>query len=199
MFGKKVVLPAAGLILTSVLLPVFAARNGASAPANYTVDPVHSSAIFRIKHMNVSYFWGRFNDVSGTIAWDAENPEASSFDVRIKTESVDSNSKARDNHLKGPDFFNAKQFPVMSFKSSGVKKAGDNAYEVTGELTLHGVTKPLTAKIEMTGEGKGMQGGKVVGFETTFEIKRGEFGMTGGKGALGEDVRVVVSLEAASK
>lgn len=199
MFGKKVVLPVATVVLASVLLPVFAARSGAVAE-KYTVDAVHSSAIFRIKHMNVSYFWGRFNDVSGTVAWDSENPEASSFDVRIKTESVDTNSKQRDNHLKSPDFFNAKQFPTLAFKSKSVKKAGEKTYEVAGELTLHGVTKPLTAKVEMTGTGKAPQGGgTIIGFETTFEIKREDFGMSYGKGALGEDVRVVVSLEAGRK
>ena len=192
--SSKVVLSLAGSILVLALLPAFAGQT--AAPAAFKIDPVHSSVIFRVKHMNVSYFWGRFNDIAGTVAWDAAKPEASSFDVQIKTESVDSKDPKRDNHLKSPDFFNAKQFPTLAFKSKSVKKLDDTTFEVGGDLTLHGVTKPLTAKVEMTGTGKGMRGGSLVGFETTFEIKRSDFGMNFMKGPLGDDVRIVVSLEA---
>jgi polyisoprenoid-binding protein YceI len=191
----KVVLPFAGAILTSILLPVFAARSGAG-PESFKIDSVHSSALYRVKHMQVSFSWGRFDDVSGMVAWDAGNPESASFDVRIKTESIDSNNRKRDEHLKGPEFFDTKKFPTMTFKSSSVKKTGDNEYEVSGDFTLHGVTRPLTAKVEMTGAAKGMDGKPLVGFETTFEIKRSDFGMGKMVGPIADEVRIIVSLEA---
>lgn len=182
--------------LTATFLPLGATAG--AGPEAYKVDGVHSSALYRVKHMNVSYSWGRFNDVAGTITWDAGSPEASSFDVRIRTDSIDSNNKKRDEHLKGTDFFNTKQFPTMSFKSTAIKKAGEHEYEVTGDFTLHGVTKPITVKMEMTGSAKGMNGKPMVGFETTFEIKRSDFGMGKMVGPVADDVRIIVAMEASA-
>lgn len=162
----------------------------------FKIDTVHSSAIFRIKHLDTAFFWGRFNDIAGTVAWDPASPEAAAFDVTIKTASVDTKNGARDTHLKGPEFFDAKQFPTLTFKSKSVKKGDDKMLEVSGDLTMHGVTKPLTAKIEMTGSGKGMNGQSLVGFETTFNVKRSDFGMNKMVGPVGDDVRIIVSLEA---
>jgi polyisoprenoid-binding protein YceI len=91
------------LILAAALLPGQAANR--TAVETYKIDSVHSSAIFRIKHLNTSYFYGRFNDISGTINWDDANPDAASFDIQIKTESIDTKDSKRNNHLKSPDFF----------------------------------------------------------------------------------------------
>ncbi|HEY3246612.1 MAG TPA: YceI family protein [Phycisphaerae bacterium] len=169
-----------------------------AAAETYGVDPVHSTANFRIKHMGTSYFYGRFNDISGTIKFDEADPTKSSFDVDVKTESVDTKNDGRDKHLKSDSFFNVKQYPKMTFKSKSVKKTGEDQYEVSGDFTLHGVTKPLTVKVERTGTGN-MRGKQIVGFETSFTLKRTEFGMSEMLDGLSDEVQVTVSLEAGKK
>jgi polyisoprenoid-binding protein YceI len=171
---------------------------GAAAAASYKVDPVHSVVIFKVKHMGAGNFYGRFNQVSGTFTIDAADPSKGMVDFQVKADSIDTANKQRDDHLKGPDFFNVVQFPSITFKGKEIKKAGENAYEVAGDLTLHGVTKPLKAKVEQVGTGKGRAGEPLAGFEATFTVKRGDFGMTYGGGALGEEVSVIVSVECAS-
>lgn len=166
----------------------------ADAADTYKADPVHSSVIYRVKHLNTSYSWGRFNDISGSFALDEANPAQSRLEFQVKTESIDSNNPARDKHLKGPDFFNAVQFPVISFKSQSVAKSG-NAYEVTGNLTLHGVTKAVAVRVEPTGTGKNQRGAPIAGIEATFDIKRSDFGMNNMVGPLGDDVKMFVSIE----
>ena len=160
----------------------------------FNIDAVHSTAIFRVHHVGAGMFYGRFNDVTGMIALSGDVP---SFDVSIAIDSVDSSNERLDSHLKSPDFFNAVEFPTMSFKSSSVKFVGDNKYEVTGEITMHGVTKPLTVNMEKTGHVDGRRG-EMVGFETEFELTRSDFGMNYGveSGSLGDKVKVIVALEA---
>ena len=104
----------------------------------YKVDPVHSSNWFRIKHMNVTNFYGRFNEMAGTYTFDDANPSGSAFDIQIKTESVDTHNDGRNKHLKSADFFDAEKNPEIAFKSSSVKKLSDKELEVKGDLTLHG-------------------------------------------------------------
>jgi polyisoprenoid-binding protein YceI len=165
------------------------------ASGTYQVDTVHSTNWFRITHMGVSAFYGRFDAMEGSFTWKDDNPAGSSFDIRVKVESIDTNNAARDKHLRSKDFFDVDQYPMISFKSSTVKKAGDGVLEVAGDLTLHGVTKPLTVKIQRVGAGPGMKGEFRLGWETTFEVSRKEFGMSNMPGALGDDVRLTVSVE----
>ena len=165
------------------------------AAETYKVDPVHSSALFRVKHLGVSNYYGHFTDISGTFVLDEKNASACSVEVEVKTESVATHNEKRDQHLKSPDFFNAKEFPVLSFKSKQVKAAGKGIYEVTGDLTIRGVTKPLTTKVTLVGSGKGMQEEYRAGFETIFTIKRSEFGINYMPQGLGEEVQITVSLE----
>jgi polyisoprenoid-binding protein YceI len=164
----------------------------------FQVDAVHSSVLFRVKHMNVSYTYGRFNDVSGHFLLDEADPSKSLFDLTVKSESIDTANTKRDNHLKGTDFFNAKQFPTITFKSKSVKK-GDSGYDVTGDLTLHGVTKPVTFRVASTGTGRGMIGGTLAGVEASVVIKRSDFGMTFMVGPVGDEVTVTVALEGGRK
>jgi len=162
----------------------------------YKVDPVHTTAIFRIKHLGVTYFYGRFNETTGSFTLNTENPCEMLFDVQIKTDSVDTNAAGRNNHLKGPDFFNAKQFPTISFKSKSAQSSGENTYAVSGDLTLHGVTKPITAQMEFVGQGdKGRRFGYRAGFDATFTIKRSDYGMNFMQGMLGDEVTIMVGLE----
>ena len=170
----------------------------ANAAETYTVDAVHSSVMFRIKHMNASYAWGRFNNLAGSFTLDAADVTQSALDFTVDAESVDTANAKRDEHLKGPDFFNVKQFPEIRFKSTSVKKAAEG-YEVTGDLTLHGVTKPVVAKVNLSGTGKSQDGSAIAGLEASFQFKRSEFGLTNLVGPLADDVWVVVSIEGAKK
>ena len=175
-----------------------AQATNAQATETYKVDPVHTTAIFRIKHLGVTYFYGRFNETTGSFTLNTEEPSEMVFDVQIKTESVDTNATGRNNHLKSPDFFNAKQFPTISFKSKSVQSSGENMYTVSGDLTLHGVTKPVTVEMEFVGQGdRGARFGYQAGFDVTFKIKRSDFGMDFMQGMLGDEVTIMVGLEGA--
>lgn len=170
----------------------------ARAAETYAVDPVHSSISFGISHAGISDIHGRFNDFSGMFVIDKDDPSKSTFALDIKVASVDTNNKLRDEHLRAPDYFNAKQFPTLSFKSTKVK-ATDAGYEVTGDLTLHGVTKPVT--LTLKGGHKVVEFQKIprIGVTSAVTIKRSEFGMKTELGALGDDVHIIVGLEAAKE
>ena len=170
----------------------------AAAPVNYDVDKGHSALLFRIKHVDVAYTYGRFNDFSGSIVVDDENLSNAKVEITAKLESVDTNDAKRDQHLRSPDFFNVAQFPNMTFKSTSVSKAGD-AYKVTGTLDLHGVTKTLTIDMKKTGEGKDPWGNHRIGFEGQMSFKRSDFGMDKMQEAVGDMVWVTVAIEGIKK
>ncbi len=161
----------------------------------YKVDPVHSSNVFRIKHLNVANFYGRFNEVEGTFVLDETDPAKCSFDVRLKSASIDTHNEDRDKDLRSEKFFDAEKNPQIAFKSTGVTRSADNQLAVTGDLTLHGVTKSIAVKVELTGAGPGMRGEFRAGFETTFTVRRSEFGMTALLNGLSDDVQITVSVE----
>jgi polyisoprenoid-binding protein YceI len=160
----------------------------------YKIDPVHSSVVFSAVHLGVTPFYGRFNDVSGSVVFDKETPSKSSVEVSVPVASVDTHDAKRDQHLKSPDFFNAKQFPVITFKSKQVEVDG-GTYKISGDFTLHGVTKPLTVEFKKGGEGKGMQNEFRAGGEARITIKRSEFGMTFMIGGISDEVSIILSLE----
>jgi polyisoprenoid-binding protein YceI len=166
----------------------------------WAVDPVHSAILFRIKHLNLGFVHGRFDEYSGTIQIDDEKPEASSVQLEVKATSVNTGAGemigTRDKHLRSPDFFNVAQFPTITFKSTAVKKVDAANYDVTGDFTLHGVTKSQTVRMEKIGEGKGPDGKQRIGFEGTFTVKRGEFGMNFMADKIGDEVRMTVAVEA---
>ena len=165
-----------------------------AATTTYKVDPAHSFVIFRIKHMDMGHVYGRFNEPNGAITIDDADPAKSSFTLELATAKVDTGIQKRDEHLRSPDFFNAKQFPTIKFVSKEVKKS-DKGYEVVGDLTLHGVTKSITVNLEQTGQGTAM-GRQMIGFETTVDLKRTDFGMKTMVGPAADDVRLIISLEA---
>src|SRR5271154_6211492 len=152
---------------------------------SYAIDPVHSTTVFRIKHLNTAYVYGRFDGPEGTVNYDPAAPEQTTFDVTLQAAKIDTGNDQRDNHLKSPAFFNAKEFATLTFKSTGVKKGDDTTLEVTGDLTIHGVTKSVTVKVDVTGMGKDPKGNPVVGFESTFVVNRNDYGITEFPGMLG--------------
>jgi len=172
---------------------------GAIASADdYTIDTAHSSVSFKISHLGLSYVHGRFNDFSGGFTIDPSDPAKSSFKLSIKTQSVDTNNSGRDNHLRSPDFFNAKQYSSVSFKSTEVKRV-DGGYEVTGDLTLHGTTKPITFNLKGGTTAEFPRGTPRTGFSTDFTVKRTDFGVGKQMAALGEDVFVSIGFEGTKK
>lgn len=164
--------------------------------AKFSVDDVHSSLIFGIEHMGVSNFYGRFNDLGGSYTLDMSNPEASTFEITAATDSVDTANGGRDKHLKGPEFFNAGDFPIISFKSTKVSKTADNKLQMTGDLTVHGVTKPVTIEMKVYPP-KNTERGTKSGIAGQFNIKRTDFGMDTyvSNGALGDDVTIIFGIE----
>ena len=186
--------------VTALVLAPLLAVGAAPAADRYNIDDVHSSVVFHLTIMNVNEFWGRFDSFKGQIVVDAAKPDASSVVVEVSAESVDTGNQGRDNHLRGPDFFNAKEFPDIVFESKKVEKA-PKGFKVTGEFTLLGVTKPVSADAEFIGYSEGERTGKRTGYEVRFTIKRSDFGMNygAGGGGLGDEVNVLFSLSAVAK
>jgi polyisoprenoid-binding protein YceI len=185
----------------TVLIPgllCLMANLSADAGETYQADPVHSSIVFRVKHANTAYIWGRFNDIAGTFTLDPANPSAVELQFQVKTASVDTANGNRDQHLKGPDFFNAAQFPTISFTSK-TATAKDQAYDVEGDLTFHGVTKPITVHVAPTGTGRGPTGKSIGGIEASFTIKQSDFGITKMAAMIGDSVWVNVCVEGIRK
>lgn len=164
----------------------------------YKVDPVHSSIVFRIGHLKVSNVTGRFNGATGTVEYDPAAPEKTSFDVKVASKDVDTANTTRDTHLRSADFFDVEKYPTIGFKSNNVKSAGEDTFEVTGDLTLHGVTKPITITLKHTGTGADAQGVARSGFATEFTINRTDYGMKSSMG-VADEVKLMVTLEVAKQ
>ena len=180
----------------AALLFATAASSLAIAADTFKVDPVHSSVIFKIAHFDTANFYGRFGRIEGSVTSEGDKPTA--LEVKVEADSIDTNNADRDKHLRGPDFFDTKQYPDITFKSTAVKPgADDKSFEVTGDLNLHGTAKPITVKLTKIGQGQNVKGTPIVGYEATFTVKRSEFGMSGyiNKG-IGDEVTLTVSLEA---
>ena len=166
-----------------------------TAEDRYVIDDAHTSVTFKISHLGLSEVHGRFDVLEGTVLLDTVNPAKSSFAMTIKADSINTNKKQRDDHLRSPDFFDVKQFPEIIFKSSAVKQ-NKEGYEVTGSLTLHGQTRPLTLQLVGGKSAEFPQGVMRTGFVTDFVLKRSDFGMKTMLGPVGDEVYASVSFEA---
>ena len=160
---------------------------------DYNVDPAHSSVAFKISHLGLSWTQGRFNTFDGAFRVDRD-PAKCAIVLNIQTDSVDSGNAKRDEHLRSPDFFNTKQFPLMTFKSTAVTTV-EGGYEITGDLTLHGVTKAVVFAVKGGGSAEFPQGVQRTGYTANFVLKRSEFGMNTMDGPVGDEVYVSVSFE----
>ncbi len=141
----------------------------AASGDDYTIDTAHSGVVFKISHSDLNWVYGRFNQFSGDFVIDPSDPSKSSFTMTIKPESVDTNNAKRDGHLRSPDFFNSRQFPAMKFTSTSVKPI-EGGLEVTGDLTMHGETKPVTFNL-MGGKTAATKGGQRTGYTAEFKLK----------------------------
>ena len=166
--------------------------------SSFEVDGGHSSVVYWARHMGVADFYGTFNAVSGEIV-EAEDAEDCSVRIVIQADSIDSRSSNRDAHLTSPDFFSAEEFPEISFQSTSVEAGEeDDTYEVTGDLSVRGVTKEITTTVTKTGEAETRMGHKA-GFKCEFTFDMVEFRMPAMSSmpeeALGRTAQVIVSLE----
>ncbi len=188
--------------LVLLLLLGFAGITQPMGVTPYEVDTAHSMILFRAKHNGVTYNYGRFNEFTGMIAMGSMDAgghaQGYMVEFEVKAASVDTGNEKRDQHLRSSDFFSAKQFPMITFKSTEVKakKGAEDVLEVTGDLELHGVKKSITVDVEITGRAKGKEGESLIGFESIFTINRSEFGMTYGIGPVSDEIRLIVSIEA---
>lgn len=175
-----------------------------SALANiYVIDKVHSTMGFQVRHL-FSKVPGKFDDFSGQIQFDEADLEKSSVEVKIKTASIDTANEQRDKDLRSPNFFDTAKYPEITFTSKSVKKTGDNTADITGDLTMHGVTKEVVLKAELLGKGAGLQGKTVSGWEATAALKRSDFGLSWNKAIEGtqvvsDDVQIDLRVEADKK
>ena len=171
----------------------------AAAAAEFTIDPVHSTVIFKVNHLGAANVYGRFDDVSGGFTFDPAAPTSATFDVTVKAESVDTNAEKRDQHIAGPDFLDSKQFPLIKLKSKSIKKTGEKTFQVAADLELRGVTKPITLDVEHTGTATDPRGTTRAGFEAKFTINRMDYGVSFMPDGLGKDVSLIVSIEGVQK
>lgn len=189
--------------LIRLALLVFIGGAAVSLAANraaddYVVDTEHAAATFRISHLGLSWTHGRFKGLSGKFVVDAANPANSRFELSARVDTVDTDNAKRDEHLRGPDFFNVKQFPMITFKSTLVKPV-ENGFQVTGDLTLHGVTKPVTFPLLGGRSAEFPKGVKRTGYTGELTIKRSQFGMDKMTDFIGDEVPIVLSFEGTKK
>jgi polyisoprenoid-binding protein YceI len=193
----------AALALSSALgartLPVATGGTPAEAGATaWQIDPVHSSIVWIVSHNNgAGKVYGRFNSFSGTIVADAAHPENSSVEVSVDAATVDTAVAKRDDHLRTADFFNVEQFPTLTFTSTAVHPVPGkaNTYTVDGDLTMLGVSKPQSIVITQLASTQGKDGTPITGFESSFTVKRSDWGMAFGIPGLSDEIEVMLAFE----
>ncbi len=165
----------------------------------WTIDPVHSDVAFSVRHMMVSKVRGKFHKVDGKIVT-AENPQDSSVTATIDLSSIDTGNEQRDAHLRSSDFFSVDEQPLMTYRSTGIRRTGDDAV-LDGELTIRGITKQVPLKLELVGLGPDAYGGTRVGFSATGEINRRDFGISwnaaieGGGVVVSDKVQIALEIQ----
>jgi len=180
------------------LLVLAGAASLQAAVETYQIDPAHSSIGFSVRHVFTSVP-GQFTQFSGTLTIDRDNLENSKANATIESASVDTRNAKRDTHLKSGDFLVVDKFPEIKFVSKSWKKTGDDTYDITGDLTIRGITREVTLKSKLLGFGPGMAGGSVTGWEGKTTLKRHDFDIHLNamlEKALGEDIDVTITVEA---
>jgi polyisoprenoid-binding protein YceI len=171
------------------------------APGSFTIDRAHTHVGFSVRHMMVSKVKGRFSSFEGTIAV-GDTPAGSSVEITIDASSIDTREEARDDHLRSPDFLDVERFPTLTYRSTQVVPTAAGHFELIGELTLHGVTRPVTLSVEQEGIVRDPYGNERIGFSATTELNREEFGLTwnavleAGGVAVAKTVKLELEVEA---
>jgi polyisoprenoid-binding protein YceI len=171
----------------------------------WSIDPLHSEVQFKVKHLVISTVSGFFKSFEGTVETDNEDFEHSKINFSIDINSVDTNQTQRDEHLKSAEFFDAAKYPHITFSSTSFKKTGDDEYDLKGDLTIKGITKPVTLNVEYGGLAADFYGNSKAGFEVTGKINRKDFGLTwdgvteAGSIVVGEDIKLTINAQLAKQ
>lgn len=181
-----------------VFAVVFGAASAASAaPVRYTLDPPHTQVLFSWDHLGFSHPTGQFDQVQGTLVYDAEHPEKSSVRVSIPVKSLDTHVPALDKQLLGAQFLDTEKYPAITFVSTKVRPAGKDRFEVEGNLTVHGATRPVTLNVTLNKSGSyPMIDAPALGFSAVTRFDRSAFGVAGGIPMVGDALQVTISAEA---
>ncbi|ACG73633.1 YceI family protein [Anaeromyxobacter sp. K] len=187
-------------LLSAALALALAPALALAAPSTWTLDASHSNAGFAVKHLVISTVRGTFTTLSGKLVLDEANVAKSTVEATIDVNSIDTQVPDRDAHLKSPDFFDVAKYPTITFKSTKVAKAGKDGLKVTGDLTMHGVTRPVTLDVTASPEVKGMGGETRRGYAATTKVDRKDFGLVWNKmveagPAVGDQVTITLDLE----
>lgn len=192
------------LLAIAVAVPLFAQPAAPAARENWTVDKTHSTVQFKIRHL-MSNVTGNFRDFDASLSIDRTDPARSTIEFNIKAASIDTADSGRDEHLRSPDFFEAAKYPTLSFKSQTVTPKSATRFDVTGDLTMHGVTKRVTLPVEFLGFGKDARGNERAGFSLETTLDRKDYNITWnrildeGGVLLGDEVKVTIDLEMVRK
>jgi len=167
----------------------------------WVIDPSHSNIGFKVKHLMISTVSGEFGSYSGTLTTEGDSFEGASVEFSADVNSINTGNEQRDGHLKSPDFFDAENHPAITFKSNGFTKKGDDEYEMTGDLTIRGVNKPVKLAVEFAGIVQDPYGNTKAGFSINGKINRKDFGLAwsavteAGSVVVGEEVRLVMEVQ----
>lgn len=198
--NKKIIGTLAFLLTFSLGLSLGLSLEGTARASNWEIDPAHTTAGFKVRHLMISNVKGEFTGIAGTINLDEKDLLKSKIDVSMDVGSVNTGNAKRDEHLKTADFFDAQKFPKLTFKSTKIEKSGDKL-AMTGDLTLHGVTKPVTLMVELTTEIRDPWGNVRRGANATGKLNRKDFGLTwnktldGGGVAVSDEVQLTIEAE----
>ncbi|QJD97635.1 YceI family protein [Mucilaginibacter robiniae] len=171
------------------------------ATTKWVMDPLHSEVQFKVKHLVISTVTGSFRKFEGEVVTESDDFQDSEIDFSLDIDSIDTTQEARDQHLKGADFFDAEQFPKITFKSTSLKKVDGSDYKLNGNLTIKGVTKPVTLNVEFGGSADDFYGQTKAGFEITGKISRKEFGLTwdpiteAGSVVVGDEIKLIINAQ----
>ena len=171
------------------------------APTTWSVDPAHTSVEFAVKHLMISTAKGRFAVVHGTVRGDDADPAKGEVDIEIDVDSIDTREAQRDAHLRSADFFDVEKYPKITFKSTRISDVNGDRFKMTGDLTIHGVTRPITLDVTSEGRVQAPWGSQRIGFSATGRLKRSDFGLTwnqaleAGGFLVGDDVRITLDVE----
>jgi polyisoprenoid-binding protein YceI len=177
---------------------------GAAVKTNWIIDSTHSEVHFKVKHLVISTVTGTFKSFAGSMESESEDFQNGSIEFTLDVDSIDTNQEQRDSHLKSADFFDATQFPKISFKSASFKKVGDD-YELSGDLTIRNVSKPVKLNVEFGGRATDFYGNDKAGFEISGKISRKEFGLTwdgiteAGAIVVGDEIKLQINVQFAKQ
>jgi polyisoprenoid-binding protein YceI len=186
--------------LSALLVALAFLSLSAAAQETWQIDPAHSSAQFSVRHLGISTVRGAFTKVSGSVQYDAATPGKTTIQATIETASVDTRVEMRDNDLRGPKYFEVQKYPTITFQSKKVEAAGSGKLKITGDLTIHGVTKEAVLDVDGPSAAiKDPWGNQRMGASATTKVNRNDFGVSGGAGAVGDDITITLDVEMTKK